>query len=65
MKQQNIGTKKQNKLHKLISCLALFGMLFCLAGCGKKTPREALEDAYQKTFITGNKLENLLQGKIL
>lgn len=58
MKQYN--NKVRKNLHKFFSCLALFGILFCLSGCGKKTPREALEDAYQKTFNTGNKLENLL-----
>lgn len=58
MKQQNKKTGR--KLHKFIACLALFSMLFCLSGCGKKTPREALEEAYQKTFFTGSKLENLL-----
>ncbi len=60
MKQHNNKNKVWKNLHKLFSCLALSGMLFCLAGCSKKTPREALEEAYQKTFFTGNKLENLL-----
>lgn len=60
MKQQTYRTKTSRKLHKFMACLALFSMLFCLSGCGKKTPREALEEAYQKTFFTGSKLENLL-----
>lgn len=60
MKQQTYKTKTSRKLHKFMACLALFSMLFCLSGCGKKTPREALEEAYQKTFFTGSKLENLL-----
>lgn len=60
MKQQNKNTKTGRRLHKIIACLALFSMLFCLSGCGKKTPREALEEAYHKTFFTGSKLENLL-----
>ncbi|MBP3618953.1 MAG: hypothetical protein J6J38_13025 [Lachnospiraceae bacterium] len=54
------NNKVRKNLHKFFSCLALFGMLFCLSGCSKKTPREALEEAYQKTFVTGNKLDNLL-----
>lgn len=60
MKHHNNENKVWKNLHKFFSCLALLGMLFCLSGCGKKTPRETLEEAYQKTFFTGNKLENLL-----
>lgn len=46
-----------------ITMLALFTLIFCSAGCGgcsKKDPREAVEDAYTKTFTDNNPLETII-----
>ena len=52
---------KTNKLVRtFITVSVLLTMVFCLAGCSKKTPREALEEAYQKTFIDNNPIESML-----
>ncbi len=51
---------KKKCLRTFFTVTALFTMLFCLAGCSKKTPREALDEAYQKTFIEENPVEALL-----
>lgn len=56
---QTRNTKSRKASH-LIAVLTVFTMLFCLAGCGKKTPRETLEEAYEKTFTENNPTENLL-----
>ena len=34
----------------LVSVIAVLTLLVCCAGCGKKTPREALDEAFEKTF---------------
>lgn len=47
-------------IRKALACITLATFLFGLSGCGKKTPREALEEAYQKTFFTGSHSEALL-----
>ena len=52
--------QKTRLLRRFITIFAVFTLLFCYAGCSKKTPREALEDAYKKTFVTGNPTEKLL-----
>lgn len=54
--------KKQTTrhIHKILSCVTLLALLFCAAGCSKKTPKEALEEAYEKTFVTGSPIELLL-----
>ncbi len=53
--------KKSNHLSRyFILTLALTAFLFCLAGCSKKTPREALENAYKKTFTQENPKETVL-----
>lgn len=54
----NKKTKKQT--HRICMLLAVVTLLFCCGGCGKKTPREALEAAYEKTFVENNPLETLL-----
>ncbi len=51
---------KSHKAHRLIAVLAVFSLLFCCMGCSKKTPREALEEAYEKTFVTNNPSESIL-----
>ena len=55
-------TKKTSSrtLRTFLTVSVLFTMLFGLAGCSKKTPREALDEAYQKTFVTENPTEALL-----
>ncbi|MBR2409098.1 MAG: hypothetical protein IKB07_09140 [Lachnospiraceae bacterium] len=59
MKHKN--HKHSNHLsHYLISALALGAILFCITGCSKKTPREALENAYKKTFTQENPKETVL-----
>lgn len=47
-------------LRTFITVFVLCTMLFSLAGCSKKDPREDLEKAYQKTFVDGNPLESVL-----
>lgn len=47
-------------LRTFITVSALLTMLFCLVGCSKKDPREALEEAYQKTFVDDNPMESAL-----
>lgn len=59
MKTTTKGTRTR-LLRTFITVSALFTMLFCLAGCSKKTPREALDEAYQKTFVEENPTEALL-----
>ncbi len=44
----------------IITVSALLTTVFCLAGCSKKTPREDLEKAYQKTFVDENPTESVL-----
>ena len=51
---------KKKCIRTFFTVTALFTMLFCLAGCSKKTPREALEEAWQKTFVEENPAEALL-----
>ena len=53
-------TKQTHRMHRVCMLLAIFTLLFCCGGCGKKTPREALEAAYEKTFIENNPVESLL-----
>ena len=53
-------SRKPRKAYRLITILTVFTLLFCLMGCSKKTPREALEEAYEKTFTENNPTENLL-----
>ncbi len=54
------SNKKTRFTHYLITIVALSAVLFCFAGCSKKTPREALEDAYETTFIENNPTDELL-----
>lgn len=54
---------KTNMKRYFITMLALFTLIFCSAGCGgcsKKDPKEALEAAYEKTFIDNNPLETIV-----
>lgn len=48
------------RVHKILSCVAVFTLIFNFTGCSRKTPREALEEAYEKTFVTGSPAEHLL-----
>lgn len=52
--------KKTHKMRYIVAASAIFTMLFCCMGCSKKTPREALEEAYEKTFTESTPTENLL-----
>lgn len=58
----NQTTKKQHArtLRRIFTLTALFALLFCVAGCSKKTPREALDKAYEKTFADSNPFESIL-----
>ena len=47
-------------LRTLITVFVLCTMLFSLAGCSKKDPREALDAAWQKTFVDENPIESVL-----
>lgn len=57
---------KTKMRHYFITVLAVLTLIFGSAGCGgcagcsKKDAREALEDAYEKTFTENNPLEGLL-----
>lgn len=51
---------KTHKAYRLIAILTVFTLLFGCMGCSKKTPREALEEAYEKTFVTNNPSESIL-----
>lgn len=57
---QNIKKQTNRKMRCFITITVLFTMLFCCMGCSKKTPREALEEAYEKTFFENNPTETLL-----
>lgn len=52
--------KRTRKAYRLIAVLTVFTLLFGCMGCSKKTPREALEEAYEKTFVTNNPSESIL-----
>ena len=52
--------KKSRKAYRLIAVFTIFLLLFGCMGCSKKTPREALEEAYEKTFVSNNPSESLL-----
>ena len=52
--------KKSNKAYRLIAFLTVFTLLFGCMGCSKKTPREALEEAFEKTFVANNPSESIL-----
>lgn len=58
----NQTTKKKatNKLRYFITAATLFALLFCFTGCSKKTPQEALQEAYTKTFVENNPMEQVL-----
>ena len=57
----NKNTKKiTRKIYCFLSILAVLTLLFSCMGCSKKTPREALEEAYEKTFTKGTPTETLL-----
>ena len=51
---------KSHKASRLIAVLTVFTLLFGCMGCSKKTPREALEEAFEKTFVTNNPSESIL-----
>ncbi len=51
---------KSHKAYRLIAVLTVFTLLFGCMGCSQKTPREALEEAYEKTFVTNNPSESIL-----
>lgn len=51
---------KAHKAFRLITMLTLCTLLFGCMGCSKKTPREALEEAYETTFVTNNPSETIL-----
>lgn len=51
---------KSHKANRLLVLAAIFAMLLGCMGCSKKTPREALEEAYEKTFVTNNPSESML-----
>ena len=53
-------SKRTQHKHYLITIFTIFTFLFCCMGCAKKTPREALEDAYKKTFVKNNPTETVL-----
>ncbi len=66
--------KPKNKIKMkryFITMLAVLTLIFCSAGCGgcagcsKKTAREALEDAYTKTFVKNHPVESLVGLKEL
>ena len=59
MKTTNKNMRSRT-LRTFITVTLLFTMLFCLTGCSKKTPREALDEAYQKTFVDENPTESIL-----
>ena len=52
--------KKARKAYRLIAVLTIVTLLFGCMGCSKKTPREALEEAYEKTFVKNNPSESVL-----
>ncbi len=51
---------KSRKANRLIAVFTILTLLFGCMGCSKKTPREALEEAYEKTFVTNNPSESIL-----
>lgn len=51
--------KNAHFLRRITTIFTVITLLFCAAGCSKKTPREALEEAYEKTFVTDNPTESL------
>lgn len=56
----NQHRNKLRKASRLIAFLTIFTLLFGCMGCSKKTPREALDEAFEKTFVTDNPSETLL-----
>ncbi len=52
--------RKRRSVSRLIALFAIFTMLFGCMGCSKKTPREALDEAFEKTFVTDNPTESIL-----
>lgn len=56
----NQNRNKSRKAYRLIAVLTVFTLLFGCAGCSKKTPREVLEEAFEKTFVTNNPSESIL-----
>lgn len=52
--------KHAGRAKRFITVTVLLSMILCCAGCKKKTPREVLEDAYNKTFVTDTSSETIL-----
>jgi len=52
--------KNMHHMRRFATIFAILTLIFCVAGCSKKTPREALEGAYEKTFIDNNPTESFL-----
>lgn len=55
----NKNRNKSCKTRHLITVLAVLLLLFGCMGCSKKTPRETLEEAFEKTFVTENPTESI------
>lgn len=62
MNQTNYNAAKfpARKKGLFLSLLTTLILLLCFAGCSKKTPREALDKAFDKTFTTENPTRQLL-----